>query len=111
MKQIVSAWGLERYDARTADGEPAYPLGPDADGYLVYTVDIARAPTSDLARGVLVGIGLLLLRSLVLTGRGLSITGRVTAGLFASSFDAAVSAAAAKDADGRPLGIWPPRQF
>jgi hypothetical protein len=111
VKEIVGAWQLERYDARAADGAPAYPLGLDANGYLVYTADIARAPASGLARRLLVATGQLLFHGLVLTGRGLAITGRVTAGLFAWSFDAAVSTAAAKDADGRPLGIWPPRQF
>jgi hypothetical protein len=39
MNEIVGSWRLERYEAGTSTGETAYPLGKDADGYLVYTAD------------------------------------------------------------------------
>ena len=72
---------------------------------------ITRSPFSSVVRRIVIATSLLLFRSVVLTGRGVAFTGRATAGVFASSFDAAVTGAGAKDADGRPVNVWPPRQF
>lgn len=109
MKQMASVWDLEQFEVRTEGGEAPQALRQDLVGHLAYTADIARAPAIDLARLILVATGLLLLRSLLVTGRGLGCAGRMVAGLFASSFDAAVSTAGARDPAGRPLGFWPPR--
>ncbi|MDP9363809.1 MAG: lipocalin-like domain-containing protein [Chloroflexota bacterium] len=38
-QSVVGTWRLKRWEARDADGNVAYPLGPDAVGYLVYTPD------------------------------------------------------------------------
>lgn len=109
MKTMVSATGLGWFDARAEADASAYSLRPGAQGYLGHAANLSHAPACDLARLVIVAAGLLLLRSVVGVGRGIAITGRLAAGLFASSFDAAVSTAAARDTDGRPLGIWPPQ--
>jgi hypothetical protein len=37
--QIVGAWRLESYTIRDADGRVRTPLGPDADGFIIYTPD------------------------------------------------------------------------
>jgi len=37
--QIIGAWRLESYTARDADGAVRTPLGPDADGFIIYTPD------------------------------------------------------------------------
>ncbi len=34
---VVGTWRLKLWETRTADGRVAYPLGPDAVGYLIYT--------------------------------------------------------------------------
>ena len=34
---VVGTWRLKRWEARGADGQVAYPLGPDALGSLIYT--------------------------------------------------------------------------
>ena len=34
---VVGTWRLKRWETRAADGRVAYPLGPDAVGYLFYT--------------------------------------------------------------------------
>ena len=73
------------------------------------SADAAPATLSRSAGRAFVAVSLLLFRGLVLTGRGIVFTGRVTAGLFASTFDAAVTTAGARDDDGRPLNIWPPK--
>jgi hypothetical protein len=37
--QIVGAWRLESYTTRNANGQVRAPLGPDADGFIIYTPD------------------------------------------------------------------------
>ncbi|MFF0464557.1 lipocalin-like domain-containing protein [Streptomyces mexicanus] len=37
--QILGAWRLESYTSREASGEVRTPLGPDADGFIIYTPD------------------------------------------------------------------------
>ncbi len=34
---VVGTWRLKLWETSTADGRVAYPLGPDAVGYLIYT--------------------------------------------------------------------------
>ncbi len=34
---VVGTWRLKRWETRDAGGKVAYPLGPDAVGYLTYT--------------------------------------------------------------------------
>jgi Lipocalin-like domain len=38
-EQILGAWRLESYTAQEAGGEVHTPLGPDADGFIIYTPD------------------------------------------------------------------------
>ena len=34
---VVGTWRLKRWETRDAEGRVAYPLGPNAVGYLIYT--------------------------------------------------------------------------
>jgi hypothetical protein len=34
---FVGVWKLELYEMRSSNGEKMYPMGPDAQGYIVYT--------------------------------------------------------------------------
>jgi hypothetical protein len=58
---VVGTWRLKRWEARAADGSVAYPLGPDALGYLTYTpgghvsVAIMRARRAPFAGDDLLG--------------------------------------------------------
>jgi hypothetical protein len=36
---VVGSWRLKRWETVAADGRVTCPLGPDAVGYLIYTVD------------------------------------------------------------------------
>jgi hypothetical protein len=38
-ERIIGAWCLESYTVREADGQVRTPLGPDADGFILYTHD------------------------------------------------------------------------
>lgn len=38
-EQIIGAWRLESYTVTEADGTVHAPLGPDADGFIIYTPD------------------------------------------------------------------------
>lgn len=38
-ERLIGSWTLESYSTRDADGEVTYPLGPDAEGLILYTPD------------------------------------------------------------------------
>ena len=58
---VVGTWRLKRWETRDAHGRVAYPLGPDALGYLTYTpgghvsVAMMRAGRAPFAGGDLLG--------------------------------------------------------
>jgi hypothetical protein len=80
-------------------------LAPAAEA----TAEVTRPAFAGPAGRAFVTVGLVLCRGLVLTGRGIAWSGRAAAWVFASTFDAAVTTAGARDDDGRPLNIWPPK--
>jgi Lipocalin-like domain len=60
-RELVGAWRLVSWENRAADGQPNFPMGADARGYLIYTADgrfsvtISRADRRRFAGGDLLG--------------------------------------------------------
>jgi hypothetical protein len=56
-QQFVGAWRLVSWENRSAEGQTTYPFGPDAAGYIVYTISghvsvaITRANRPHFATG------------------------------------------------------------
>ena len=39
LEHLVGTWRLKVYESQAADGNVSFPMGPDALGYLAYTLD------------------------------------------------------------------------
>jgi hypothetical protein len=60
--QLVGSWRLVRWENRDADGTVSYPMGPDAQGYIMYNPDgymsvLITGPDRPLFRDADIGAG------------------------------------------------------